>query len=80
MDFGKAFLFVTEDDDWIKKIAIGAVLTFFSSGDVNMNSYSHYAYGAVVEWMFDTVAGIDHGDVGFQHFTLQPQPGGRPGT
>ncbi len=45
-------------------------------GDVNMNSYSHYAYGAVVEWMFDTVAGIDHGDVGFQHFTLQPQPGG----
>ncbi|MBT3296198.1 MAG: family 78 glycoside hydrolase catalytic domain [Verrucomicrobia bacterium] len=45
-------------------------------GDVNMNSYSHYAYGAVVEWMFDTIAGIDHRGSGFQHFTLRPQPGG----
>jgi alpha-L-rhamnosidase len=45
-------------------------------GDVNMNSYSHYAYGAVVEWLFDTVAGIDHGVHGFRHFILRPQPGG----
>lgn len=45
-------------------------------GDVNMNSYSHYAYGAVVEWMFDTIAGIDRGDCGFQEFKLSPQPGG----
>lgn len=45
-------------------------------GDVNMNSYSHYAYGAVVEWMFDTIAGIDHGTCGFQNFRLRPQPGG----
>ncbi len=45
-------------------------------GDVNMNSYSHYAYGAVVEWMFSTIAGIDHGGCGFQHFRLRPQPGG----
>jgi len=29
MDFGKAFLFVTEDDSWIKKIAIGAVFILF---------------------------------------------------
>ena len=45
-------------------------------GDVNMNSYSHYAYGAVVAWLFDTVAGIDHGSPGFQHFVLRPRPGG----
>jgi len=45
-------------------------------GDVNMNSYSHYAYGAVVEWMFDTIAGIDHGTCGFREFRLRPQPGG----
>ncbi|MCH2175965.1 MAG: glycoside hydrolase family 78 protein [Lentisphaeria bacterium] len=46
-------------------------------GDVHMNSYSHYAYGAVVEWMFDTIAGIDHGTCGFQNFKLQPIPGGK---
>lgn len=45
-------------------------------GDVNMNSYSHYAYGAVSEWMFDTITGIDHGACGFQEFVLRPQPGG----
>jgi len=45
-------------------------------GDVNMNSYSHYAYGAVVEWMFDTIAGIDHGACGFREFVLRPMPGG----
>lgn len=45
-------------------------------GDVSMNSYSHYAYGAVVEWLFDSVAGIRHGYIGFQDFVLCPQPGG----
>ncbi|MCJ8328752.1 MAG: family 78 glycoside hydrolase catalytic domain [Lentisphaeria bacterium] len=45
-------------------------------GNVHMNSYSHYAYGAVVEWMFDTIGGIDHKGCGFQHITLRPQPGG----
>ncbi len=45
-------------------------------GDVGMNSYSHYAYGAVVEWMFDTIAGIDHGSLGFRQFRLCPRPGG----
>jgi alpha-L-rhamnosidase len=29
-----------------------------------------------VEWLFDTVAGIDHGVHGFRHFILRPQPGG----
>jgi alpha-L-rhamnosidase len=45
-------------------------------GPVNMNSYSHYAYGAVTEWLFDTVAGIDRGEIGFQNFRLKPRPGG----
>jgi alpha-L-rhamnosidase len=46
-------------------------------GPVNMNSYSHYAYGAVTEWLFDTVAGIDRSEKGFQKFKLKPQPGGK---
>ena len=27
--------------------------------DAGMNSYNHYAYGAVGEWMYAVVAGID---------------------
>lgn len=44
----------------------------------NMNSYNHYAFGAVGEWMYAAIAGIDRaeGDVGFQRLVIRPVPGG----
>lgn len=47
-------------------------------GDAGMNSFNHYAYGAIGEWLFATVAGIDldPAEPGFGHILLQPQPGG----
>ncbi|NYI78534.1 glycoside hydrolase family 78 protein [Nocardioides panzhihuensis] len=49
-----------------------------SFGDVNMNSFNHYAYGAVGNWMYQTVAGIqpDPEKPGYEHFTIAPEPGG----
>ncbi|MET8318543.1 family 78 glycoside hydrolase catalytic domain [Micromonospora sp. NPDC005189] len=49
-----------------------------SFGDVGMNSFNHYAYGAVGDWMYRTVAGIqpDAGNPGYSHLTFAPQPGG----
>ncbi|MBO4551320.1 MAG: hypothetical protein J5733_11370, partial [Bacteroidaceae bacterium] len=43
---------------------------------VSMNSFNHYAYGAVAEWMFRYMAGIapDEMQPGFKHFLLQPNP------
>ena len=46
--------------------------------DVGMNSFNHYAYGAIGEWMYRVVAGIET-DVlaaGYKHSLIQPQPGG----
>ena len=45
-------------------------------GNVAMNSFNHYAYGAVAEWMFSTMAGIrpDEKKGGFRHLTLHPTP------
>jgi alpha-L-rhamnosidase len=45
-------------------------------GDPGMNSFNHYSYGAVSEWMFRCMAGIeaDENHPGFKHFTLQPVP------
>ncbi|MGQ8338226.1 family 78 glycoside hydrolase catalytic domain [Sunxiuqinia sp. A32] len=42
--------------------------------DVGMNSFNHYAYGAVSEWMFRFVAGIepDESNPGFKQIILQP--------
>jgi alpha-L-rhamnosidase len=43
-----------------------------------MNSFNHYAYGAIGAWMYRTVAGIDvdPAQPGYKHLILNPQPGG----
>ena len=45
-------------------------------GDPGMNSFNHYAYGAIGEWMYRYMAGIsfDEDQPGFHHFLLQPTP------
>jgi alpha-L-rhamnosidase len=44
-------------------------------GPVNMNSFNHYAYGAIGEWMYEDMVGIakDPSNPGFKHFFLQPK-------
>jgi alpha-L-rhamnosidase len=41
-----------------------------------MNSFNHYAYGAIAEWLYRVVAGINAGRPGYKHVDLQPRPGG----
>ncbi|MBK8139365.1 MAG: glycoside hydrolase family 78 protein [Chloroflexi bacterium] len=43
-----------------------------------MNSFNHYAYGAIGDWLYKTVAGIntDPSAPGYKHAILRPQPGG----
>ena len=45
-------------------------------GPVGMNSFNHYAYGAVVGWIYRTVAGIsaDARSPGFKNVILAPKP------
>ena len=49
-------------------------------GPVSMNSFNHYSYGAVSEWMYRTMGGIDIDETrpGFKHIVLQPVPDNRP--
>lgn len=41
---------------------------------VNMNSFNHYAYGAVGEWIWSRIAGIDwiEGHAGYREISLRP--------
>ena len=43
-------------------------------GDVSMNSFNHYSFGVVAEWMYSYMAGImyDMSRPGFKHIILQP--------
>jgi alpha-L-rhamnosidase len=46
--------------------------------DSGMNSFNHYAYGAVGEWMYRVMAGleIDESMPGYKHIVFAPHPGG----
>ena len=46
--------------------------------NVGMNSFNHYAYGAIGDWLYSRVAGIkiDEEHPGYKHFILAPHPGG----
>jgi alpha-L-rhamnosidase len=44
--------------------------------DPGMNSFAHYAFGAVGQWLFERVAGIKAAQPGFGKALLAPRPGG----
>jgi alpha-L-rhamnosidase len=48
--------------------------TFQSAG---MNSFNHYAYGAIGDWMYRTVAGLKETSPGYKQISIAPQPGGK---
>jgi alpha-L-rhamnosidase len=44
----------------------------------SMNSFNHYAYGAIGDWMYRVAAGLDTYDdaVGYKHIRIMPHMGG----
>lgn len=77
-------LFQTKCPSWLYSVDHGATTmwehwdgvrddgTFWSA---SMNSYNHYAYGAVGDWLYGTVAGIetDEDRPGFEHIRFVPK-------
>lgn len=84
-DLAYSLLLQTRDPSWLYSVRQGATTIWerWNSytrergfGDVNMNSFNHYAYGAVAEWLFTTAAGIrpDPEAPGFTHLIFAPEP------
>lgn len=42
-------------------------------GDIAMNSFNHYAFGSIAEWMFRVIAGIDLAAPGFGKLRVEPR-------
>ncbi len=42
--------------------------------NAEMNSFSHYAFGAVCEWMFNQLAGIRSDGPGYEKIVIHPMP------
>ncbi|WP_053847203.1 alpha-L-rhamnosidase [Streptomyces sp. NRRL B-24085] len=47
-----------------------------SFGPVEMNSFNHYAYGAVGDWMFQNIGGLSAIEPGYKRSRIAPTPGG----
>ncbi|AYA74416.1 alpha-L-rhamnosidase [Bacillus sp. Y1] len=82
-DLAYTLLLQDEMPSWLYSVKNGATTIWErwnsysiedSFGDSGMNSFNHYSYGAVAEWMYKYMAGIsnDPEKPGFQHFVLQP--------
>lgn len=78
-----SLLLQTENPSWFYSIDQGATTIWerwnsytkaTGFGDVGMNSFNHYAYGAIQEWMYRHIAGIEAAAPGFAEITLQPKP------
>ncbi|HOW39065.1 MAG TPA: glycoside hydrolase family 78 protein [Bacteroidales bacterium] len=42
--------------------------------DAGMNSFNHYAYGAIGDWMYRVSAGLEIGKPGYKQIIIQPHP------
>ncbi len=42
--------------------------------DAGMNSFNHYAYGAIGDWMYRVSAGLETLEPGYRHLLIQPNP------
>ena len=66
-DLAYSLLLQTNDPSWLYSVRQGATTVWerwnsytheTGFGNVSMNSFNHYAYGAVAEWMYANMAGI----------------------
>ena len=89
-DIAYDLLFQRKNPSWLYSVDNGATTIWerWNSytidkglGPNGMNSFNHYAYGCVCEWIWKTAAGIaaDTAQPGFRHIIMKPIPDRRLG-
>jgi alpha-L-rhamnosidase len=89
-DIAYELLFQHKNPSWLYSVDNGATTIWErwnsymadqGMGPRGMNSFNHYAYGCVCQWLWETVAGIsaDTSKPGFRHIIMRPVPDKRLG-
>ena len=89
-DIAYELLFQHKNPSWLYSVDNGATTIWErwnsytldkGMGPRGMNSFNHYAYGCVCEWLWETAAGIaaDPAEPGFKHIIMKPVPDKRLG-
>lgn len=87
-DIAYKLLFQQTVPSWLYPVKMGATTVWerwdgqkpdSSFQTVGMNSFNHYAYGAVGDWLYRSVAGIDtyEDGVAYRHIKIKPHIGER---
>ena len=90
-DIAWDLLFQRKNPSWLYSVDNGATTIWErwnsytlekGMGPKGMNSFNHYAYGCVCEWIWETAAGIaaDPARPGFRHIVMRPVPDRRLGS
>lgn len=88
-DLAYDLLLETDYPSWGYEIANGATSIWerwnsFTQGEgflnQSMNSFNHYTYGSVAEWMFEDMGGIAPATPGFETIRIRPSMQDRVGT
>ncbi len=89
-DIAYDLLFQRKNPSWLYSVDNGATTIWerwnsytieHGMGPNGMNSFNHYAYGVVCQWLWETAAGIaaDPAQPGFRHIIMRPIPDQRLG-
>jgi alpha-L-rhamnosidase len=84
-DLAYKLLFNTKYPSWLYAVTMGATTIWErwdgikpdgSFQDVGMNSFNHYAYGAIGNWLYQKVAGIQSSSAnpGYKEIIIKPEP------
>lgn len=87
-DIAYSLLLRREYPSWLYSVGKGAttiwehwdgIMEDGSFWSADMNSFNHYAYGAVADWVYEKAAGITPAEPGFARIRIAPQPDKRLG-
>ncbi len=87
-DLAYTLFFQNKNPSWLYSVDHGATTIWEhwngikedgSFWSTDMNSFNHYAYGSVAEWMYGTICGVKQTEVGYKKIRLAPIPDKRLG-
>lgn len=73
-------LFQEQSPSWLAQVKSGATTIWESwemydqEGRPKNESFNHYAYGCVDDWIFRELVGLDQTGVGYRHLVIAPKP------
>lgn len=79
-DMAYTLLWQSKQPSWLYEVDVGGTSIWENSygydeaGNPGYLSFNHYAFGAVADWMFRTIGGVDTVDAGYRHILIAPTP------